>query len=108
MEVFEYTGKGQSVPRDVVSVRFHPSIVEMDDNDEPYISNYMVFSDRQLKEVVFNEGLEKIGGLSFWGCKSLESITQITLPSTLIELRDYAFQNCLNLREVVLNNNSNT
>ena len=100
VDVFEYTGQ-EPVPKDVVSVRFHPSIVEMGDNDEPNLSNDLLFSKcRQLKEVVFNEGLEKIGVLSFWGCHSLESIS---LPSTLIELRDHAFQNCRNLRKVVLN-----
>jgi len=100
VDVFVYTGQ-EPVPKDVISVRFHPSIVEVDDNDGPNLSNDLVFSQcGQLKEVVFNEGLEKIGVLSFWGCRSLESIT---LPSTLIELKDYAFQNCRNLREVVLN-----
>ena len=29
-EVFEYMGNGQRVPKDVVSVRFHPSVVEVD------------------------------------------------------------------------------
>ena len=64
VDVFEYTGK-ESVPKDVVSVRFHPSIVEMDDNDEPYLSNYMVFSDRQLKEVVFMRVLKRLEDLVF-------------------------------------------
>jgi len=100
VDVFVYTGQ-EPVPKDVISVRFHPSIVEMDDNDEPALSNNLVFSEcRKLKEIVFNEGLEKIGVLNFWGCQSLESIK---LPSTLIELKDCAFQNCRNLKEVVLN-----
>ena len=48
-DVFEYTGNGQTVPKDVVSVRFHPSVVEVDE---------YAFKDCQLKEVVMNEGLE--------------------------------------------------
>jgi len=29
--VFVYTGKGQSVPKDLVSVQFHPSVIEVKD-----------------------------------------------------------------------------
>ena len=51
MEVFEYTGKGQRVPKDVVSVKFHPTVIEVEEE---------AFEDcRQLKEVVLNEGLQK-------------------------------------------------
>ena len=63
--MFLSTPGKESVPKDVVSVRFHPSIVEMDDNDEPYLSNYMVFSDRQLKEVVFMRVLKRLEDLVF-------------------------------------------
>lgn len=78
--------------------RFHPSIVEMDDNTGHLSSNLVFSGCRQLREVVFNEGLEKIGRLSFWNT-SLESVT---LPSTLIELGNHAFQHCC-MSEVVLN-----
>ena len=82
----------------MVSARFHPSIVEMDDNTGHLSSNLVFSGCRQLREVVFNEGLEKIGRLSFWNT-SLESVT---LPSTLIELGNHAFQHCC-MSEVVLN-----
>ena len=29
--LFEYTGEGCSVPKDVTIVRFHPSVVEVED-----------------------------------------------------------------------------
>jgi len=90
MEVFEYTGKGQSVPRDVVSVRFHPSITEVEDAFRGCT---------QLREVEFNNGLKKIGWQTFLGCRRLQSIT---LPSTVTEIDDGAFWDCRNLREIGL------
>ena len=92
-EVFEYTGKnGQSVPKNVVSVRFHPSVVKTEDR---------VFQFHfKLKEVVLNEGLQKIDKKSFDNCTSLE---RITLPSTVTDIGEDAFYYCNSLREVVLN-----
>ena len=85
--VFEYTGKGCVVPEDVTIVRFHPSVVEVD--DKAFQSCY------SLRKVVFNDGLKKIGQLAFYSCSSLESIT---LSSTVTEI-DYAvFYNCSSLR----------
>jgi len=90
-DVFEYIGKGQFVSTKVVSVQFHPSVIEVD---------YEAFKDcRQLKELVLNERLQKIGGFAFYNCQSLESIT---LPSTVTEIGDEAFRDCYNLREVVM------
>ena len=53
-----------------------------------------------MKEVVFNDVLQKIGEYAFEACTSLSSIT---LPSTVTEIDWCAFNNCNNLREVVLN-----
>ena len=56
--VFEYTGKGCVVPKDVTIVRFHPSVVEVEDD---------AFHDcNKLREVVFNDGLQKIGRYAFY------------------------------------------
>ena len=92
MEVFEYTGKGQSVPRDVVSVRFHPSVIEVE--EEAFAKCI------KLREVVINDGVEKIGKGSFMNCISLGSIK---LPSTVTEISCSAFYNCDRLKEVVVN-----
>ena len=90
--VFEYTGKGCVVPKNVTIVRFHPSVIEVE---------YEAFRDcRQLREVAFNDGLKKIGQLAFYSCTSLESIT---FPSTLQEIGGSAFDNCNHLRQVVFN-----
>ena len=52
-DVFEYMGNGQAVPKDVVSLRFHSSVIEVDNN---------AFRDcKQLTDVVLNEGLQSIG-----------------------------------------------
>ena len=89
--MFEYTGKGCAVPKNVTIVRFHPSVTEVDDE--------AFYDCKQLKEVVFNERLQKIGEYAFYNCTSLSSIT---LPSTVIEIGDCAFEKCNNLTGVVL------
>ena len=92
--VFEYTGieEKSDIPRDVTIVRFHSSVIEVDD--------YMFRECRQLKEVILNEGLQKIGDSSFSYCSALG---HIKLPSTVIEIGEGAFYNCGNLRKLVLN-----
>ena len=90
--VFEYTGKGCVVPKDVTIVLFHPSVIEVENR---------AFEDcNYLREAVFNEGLKKIGAAAFWKCTSLSSVT---LPSTVTEIGNDAFSFCNNLREVVFN-----
>ena len=90
--VCEYTGEGCVVPIDVTIVRFHPSVVEVENE---------AFRDcKQLREVIFNEGLQKIGWYAFCGCRSLSSII---LPTTVTEISNYAFSGCKQLRELVLN-----
>jgi len=91
--VFEYTGieEKSDIPKDVTIVRFHSNVTEVGDG---------MFKDCNVKKVVLNEGLKKIGDESFYYCKSLESIN---FPSTLVEINDYAFRECDNLRGVRLN-----
>ena len=91
-DVFEYVGNGQTVPTNVVSVQFHSSVIEVENN--------AFHGCEQLKKVELNVGLLKIGTLAFYGCSSLQSIK---LPSTVIEIGDRAFLGCSNLEEVVLN-----
>ena len=90
--IFEYMGEGCAVPKDVTIVRFHPSVVEVEEEVFQYCN--------KLKEVIFNDGLQKIGYNAFWSCKLLSSIT---LPSTVTEIGSYAFYGCRNLREATLN-----
>jgi len=93
MEEFVYTGRGQHVPKNVVSVRFHPSVTKAE--DKAFDNCHM------LKEVVFNEGLKTIGNRGvFYGCSSLQ---RITMPSTLTEIGVDAFWRCSSLQEVVFN-----
>ena len=91
-ELFEYTGEGCVVPKNVTIVRFHPSVVEVE---------YRAFRGcKQLRVVMFNDGLQKIGRATFYECKSLSSIT---FPSTVTDIGSYAFSGCEQLREVLLN-----
>ena len=87
---YEYMGNGQRVPKDVVRVRFHPSVIEVDES--------AFHRCRSLREVVLNEGLKTIGRSSFLGC-SLESII---IPSTVTNIGKSAFQACNSLREINL------
>ena len=80
------------VPKGVTIVRFHPSIIEVEDRAFIYC--------KQLIEVVFNDGLQKIGIGAFQECSSLSSIT---LPSTVTEIGEYAFYRCSNLKFVEFN-----
>ena len=91
-EVFEYTGNGQTVPKDIVSVRFHPNVIEVDCD--------AFRSCQQLREVVLNEGLREIESSAFNKCTALQSIE---IPSTVIKIGAYAFSNCKNLTGIVLN-----
>ena len=90
--LFEYTGEGCAVPKNVTSVRFPSTVVEVE--DEAFQSC------NSLIEVVFNDGLQKIGRAAFHKCASLSSVT---LSSTVIEIGSYAFYGCNNLRGVQLN-----
>ena len=65
-EVFEYT-EGCVVPKDVTIVRFHPSVAE--------VENHVFCNCNKLREVIFNEGLQKIGDKAFCYCTSLSRIT---------------------------------
>ena len=90
--VFEYTGSGCAVPKNVTSVRFHPSVIEVEDEAFQHC--------RSLIEVVFNDGLQRIGASAFNKCTSLSCII---LPSTFTEIGYGAFKDCINLREVMFN-----
>ncbi|QKX39421.1 leucine-rich repeat domain-containing protein [Metamycoplasma hominis] len=58
------------------------------------------FSDcANLKKVILNEGLEKIGACAF----SYTNIESITIPDTVKEIGESAFSGCTNLKEVILN-----
>ena len=70
---FEYMG-GCVVPKDVTSVRFHPSVIE--------IGNGAFQDCSELREVVFNDGLQKIDDRAFCYCTSLSSIT---FPTTVLQ-----------------------
>ena len=113
--VFEYTGDGCSVPKDVTSVRFNDGLQRIGDGAFQKCKSltsitlpstvteicYHAFGHcSNLKEVTFNNGLKKIGNWAFNNCKSLESIK---LPSTVVEIGTYAFNYCRNLREVIFN-----
>ncbi|KAL7529432.1 hypothetical protein ACHAXR_002965, partial [Thalassiosira sp. AJA248-18] len=80
------------VPKNVTRVKFRSTVTEVDDATFQHCRN--------LKEVVLNEGLRKIGASAFGNCKLLGSIR---LPSTVTEVGKKAFGFCISLMHVVLN-----
>ena len=87
--VFEY--HGQIVPKDVVSVRFHPSVVEVED---------MAFKDcKQLKKVILNDGLRDIGNSAFKGCSQLR---EVVFNNGIKKICLQAFQKCTSLQSINL------
>ena len=64
--VFEYMGNGH-VPTNVVSVVFHPSVTDVAFRE---INDKAFYNCSDLREVVLNEGLVKIGYMSFIGIGS--------------------------------------
>lgn len=90
--MFEYIGRKADVPRNVTHVRFHPSVIEIDNDTFRGCS--------ELREVVLNEGLTEIGEHAFTDCIGLQ---EITIPSTVVRIRRFAFNGCIQLKTVLLN-----
>ena len=81
-----------TVPRDVTIVRFHPRVNA--------VGNHAFEDCYKLREVVFNERLQRIDASAFSNCTSLSTIT---FPSTVTKIDNHAFYKCSNLREVEFN-----
>ena len=73
-------------------VRFHPSVIEVEHEAFQHC--------KQLREVIFNQRLQKIGWQAFHNCTLLSSIN---LPSTITVIGNCAFTSCGDLREVLFN-----
>ena len=114
--VFEYTGVGCSVPKDITSVRFNEGLQKIEHyafyNCKSLVSITLpstlveigtnaFYGCNNLREVIFNDGMQKIDLYTFCNCSSLESIK---FPSTLVEIGSDAFRGCRNLRVIILNN----
>ena len=92
---FECTGH-ELVPTDVTHVNFISSVEEL----LCYDGGSIFYGCSQLKEVVLNEGLHKIGKWAFIDCTTL---VRIELPSTLRTIGVSAFNSCESLSDIVLN-----
>lgn len=56
------------------------------------------FEDKQMSQIIFPEGLQKIGEWAFFNCKSLKSVT---IPASVKEIEECAFYDCCSLKQVV-------
>jgi len=112
----EYTGvfDCESIPKNVTLIRFHPS-KKGKVPDEAFKDccklKEVVFSEgvikigngsfkgcTKLKRVVLNDGLKQIGHDAFSGCTSLESIT---FPRTVTKVGDRVFAGCSSLKHII-------
>jgi len=90
--VFTYIGGGRdTVPRNVVRVRVHPSVTRI---PQFTFKNY-----DKLEEVELCEGLLEIRNAAFFNCTTLK---QINIPSSVTRIGGYAFFGCHKLEEVEL------
>ncbi len=55
----------------------------------------------QITKVVVSEGIHDIGQMAFY---ELPNLTEVQLPSTIVEIRGYAFKNCQKLATINLEN----
>ncbi len=54
-----------------------------------------------IKSIIIQDGVTTIGYNAFYYCKNLENIT---IPTTVTEINNYAFRDCDNLKEVIIPN----
>ena len=54
-----------------------------------------------ITKVVISEGIHDIGQMAFY---ELPNLTEVQLPSTIVEIRNYAFKNCEKLTTINLEN----
>ena len=54
-----------------------------------------------ITKVVISEGIHDIGQMAFY---ELPNLTEVQLPSTIVEIRGYAFKNCAKLTTINLEN----
>jgi glycine cleavage system H lipoate-binding protein len=80
-------------PEHVTHIKIHASTIDIPDHDFRSL--------KQLKNVILNEELEKIGAWSFAFCISM---VEIVIPNPVRVIRDGAFYNCRGLTRVTLGN----
>ncbi|MBR4459196.1 MAG: leucine-rich repeat domain-containing protein [Clostridia bacterium] len=71
-------------------------IYQFEGHSPPFTDNALFAN---VTDVIIGEGITAIGRELFYGC---ESITSVSLPSTLREIRDEAFYGCSSLASVVI------
>ena len=67
-----------------------------------FINDYALYTNRTIKNVIFNDSLEKIGKYAFYNVNSIE---ELTFPSSLITIDDYAFKQNTVLKTINFNQN---
>ena len=95
-ETFIYMGGDMVVPQDIVRVRVHPSVTVIPGR---------AFNQRfKLEEIELCEGLLEIGTSAFgmsWGDEG-SSLKQVSIPSSVKVIGDWAFNHCEKLEKVIL------
>ena len=61
------------------------------------VPDYYLFLDKDLNEMDIPEGIERIGGAAFYGCKNLQSVY---IPASVSRICEFAFYQCVNLHTI--------
>ncbi len=71
-------------------------------NDQDGIGGDLFLNDVLLTEITIPDGIQKIRGYAFYGCKSLE---EVTFPTEVSSIESYAFEDCEKLRSITISEN---
>lgn len=95
-QAFSYTPVTRiTIPKTLLSVGDYNS----DDYSECYSDQHAFFGCESLKTVEVEEGMRRLPPFFMWYIRSLENVI---LPSTLMEISDYAFTTCQGLTSLTL------
>ncbi len=84
-----------------VPTKYENSELRLNSNTK-FINDYALYTNRTIKNVIFNNSLEKIGKYAFYNVNSIE---ELTFPNSLITIDDYAFKQNTVLKTINFNQN---
>ena len=87
------------------STWFGDAYVECEDDSDDFANNYSGLSTVTIPDTVEYDGDKyPVVGISRDAFKNCSSLTSITLPNTIHNIREYAFEGCSGLESVVIPN----
>ena len=90
LDTLEASGWGAFSGTEFKTVEFETGVTKVPDD---------ILTNSDVEEVILPDTVKEIGARSFWGCKSLKSIS---LPEGLETLGQYCFRDCEGLEEITI------